>query len=179
MPKISENFKRRSEIDVMIGRQVRKLRTLRGYSQVSIAKEIGVTFQQFQKYECGINRLCVSRLLDICKFCKVSPSYFFDSLLNSEEDDSSADFMRDNSFKSSFLYEGEQKNKAHNKEVLSLVKAFQKIDHSSIRSKVLSLVKTISSASEEDSEGSDDTDQTIELVSSSDKIKEETGGGKE
>ena len=43
-----------------------------------------------------------------------------------------------------------QKNKAHNKEVLSLVKAFQKIDHSSVRSKVLSLVKTISNSSEEE-----------------------------
>lgn len=169
MPKISENFKRRSEIDVMIGRQVRKLRTLRGYSQVSIAKEIGVTFQQFQKYECGINRLCVSRLLDICKFCKVSPSYFFDSLLNSEEDESSADFMRDNSFKSSFLYEGEQKNKAHNKEVLSLVKAFQKIDHSSVRSKVLSLVKTISNSSEEENASRDSSASCAELDQNTEK----------
>lgn len=145
MPKISEDFKKGNEREIMIGKKVRKLRTLRGYSQVAIAKEIGVTFQQFQKYECGINRLCVSRLIDICKFCKVPPSYFFESL--DDEEDNDSETLHDSEFGESFEHE-----EAYNKEVLSLVKAFQSIKSVSVRTKVLSLVKTISRSEVEDAE---------------------------
>ncbi|AHX11176.1 helix-turn-helix family protein [Neorickettsia helminthoeca str. Oregon] len=137
MPKISDNFKKHAETDVMIGKQIRRLRTLKGYSQAAIAKEIGVTFQQFQKYECGVNRLCVSRLLDICKFCKVSPSYFFDSLDKERE----CDTLYDSENSIEFEHENE-----HNKELLVLVRAFKAITQDSVRSKVLSLVKTMSQA---------------------------------
>jgi transcriptional regulator with XRE-family HTH domain len=147
MPKISENFKKRSETDVIIGKRVRKLRTLRGYSQVAIAKEIGVTFQQFQKYECGINRLCVSRLIDICKFCKVPPSYFFESLDDDNVTDNEGNTLHDSAAQESFKHED-----SYNKEVLSLVKAFQNIKNVSVRTKVLSLVKTISKSDFDDSD---------------------------
>lgn len=147
MPKISENFKKRAEADVMIGKQIRRLRTLKGYSQAAIAKEIGVTFQQLQKYECGVNRLCVSRLLDICKFCKVSPSYFFASL----NDMQGGDTLHDSENSAEFEHESE-----HNKELLILVRAFKSITQDSVRSKVLSLVKTMSQAYGEDKSEEDE-----------------------
>jgi transcriptional regulator with XRE-family HTH domain len=49
-----------------------------GLSQEELAKSIGLTFQQVQKYERGTNRISVSRLLDISKALKITYDYFID-----------------------------------------------------------------------------------------------------
>jgi len=51
-----------NKIDLAIGVNIARLRRLRGYSQERLGKEVGVTFQQIQKYESGRNRVSVSRL---------------------------------------------------------------------------------------------------------------------
>jgi transcriptional regulator with XRE-family HTH domain len=52
-------------LDVEIGRRIRERRRAIGMSQVQLARAIGVTFQQVQKYERGANRVSFSRLMDI------------------------------------------------------------------------------------------------------------------
>jgi transcriptional regulator with XRE-family HTH domain len=52
-------------LDVEIGRRIRERRRVIGMSQVQLARAIGVTFQQVQKYERGANRVSFSRLMDI------------------------------------------------------------------------------------------------------------------
>ncbi len=52
-----------NEIDVKLGKHVRALRRARNISQTALAKDLGVTFQQVQKYETGKNRISVSTLL--------------------------------------------------------------------------------------------------------------------
>ncbi len=59
---------------VSIGERLRQVRMLKGLSQVALAREIGVSYQQLQKYEKGLNRLSVPRLLDISKVLKVDVS---------------------------------------------------------------------------------------------------------
>ena len=44
-------------------------------SQEQLAKVLGVTFQQVQKYEKGMNRISGYRLSEICRFLKVDPNY--------------------------------------------------------------------------------------------------------
>jgi len=66
--------------DVQFGQTIRARRREIGMSQVQLAKAIGVTFQQVQKYERGANRVSVSRLLDIAKALRVSTSYLFAGL---------------------------------------------------------------------------------------------------
>ncbi|MEW6256548.1 MAG: helix-turn-helix transcriptional regulator [Pseudomonadota bacterium] len=53
--------------DAEIGALVRRARVTRGLSQEKLGGEIGVTFQQIQKYERGANRIAVSTLLDIAR----------------------------------------------------------------------------------------------------------------
>ncbi|HEX8900442.1 helix-turn-helix transcriptional regulator [Vitreimonas sp.] len=55
------------EIDRHVGLRVRTLRLERGLSQEDLAEAIGVTFQQIQKYEKGVNRVAASTLFAICK----------------------------------------------------------------------------------------------------------------
>ena len=63
-----------SETDKSLGKKLRQLREGRGLSQEKLAREIGVVFQQIQKYEAGINRISCSRLLKILDVLDISCS---------------------------------------------------------------------------------------------------------
>ena len=67
-------------IDVHVGARIRLRRTLLGISQSALAEAIGLTFQQVQKYEKGMNRVSSSRLMDMANALDVSISYFFDEM---------------------------------------------------------------------------------------------------
>lgn len=66
------------EIDTYVGHKLRQVRTSAGMSQTDLANELGITFQQIQKYEKGTNRISVSRLYRIAKLLGVSFDYFVD-----------------------------------------------------------------------------------------------------
>jgi transcriptional regulator with XRE-family HTH domain len=59
------NPKATTPLDVELGRRLREARTKAGVTQMALAETLGITFQQIQKYEWGINRLSVGRLLSI------------------------------------------------------------------------------------------------------------------
>jgi transcriptional regulator with XRE-family HTH domain len=65
-------------LDVMVGAKIRVLRVSRGLSQTDLADEIGVTFQQVQKYEKGANRVGASRLSQIAEVLGISIGELFD-----------------------------------------------------------------------------------------------------
>ncbi len=67
-------------IDVHVGRRVRLRRTLLGLSQTQVAEPLGITFQQFQKYENGANRISASRLYQAARILDVPVLFFFDGL---------------------------------------------------------------------------------------------------
>lgn len=60
-----------TNLDVQIGARVRACRLEQGVSQERLAEALGVTFQQVQKYEKGVNRIAASRLFDIAKALKL------------------------------------------------------------------------------------------------------------
>lgn len=67
-------------VDVYVGGRVRALRKLQGMSQTALADEIGLTFQQIQKYERGFNRISASVLYRIAGALGVVPAEFFAGL---------------------------------------------------------------------------------------------------
>jgi len=67
-------------IDIYVGERLRLRRTMIGKSQGQMARALGVSFQQVQKYERGINRLSASRLFDVSRVLNVPVSYFFEGL---------------------------------------------------------------------------------------------------
>jgi len=54
-------------LDVALGSRIRLRRRELGFSQEQLAREVGITFQQVQKYEHGSNRVSFSRLVDIAR----------------------------------------------------------------------------------------------------------------
>jgi transcriptional regulator with XRE-family HTH domain len=64
--------------DKEVGRRIRVRRLQQDMSQTTLADALGLTFQQVQKYEKGVNRVGAGRLQQVAKILQVSPSYFFD-----------------------------------------------------------------------------------------------------
>src|SRR5215475_7768604 len=67
-------------VDKKLGQRVRSRRLEIGMSQEKLAELLGITFQQVQKYEKGINRIAASRLFDIANAMDVSIATFFEGL---------------------------------------------------------------------------------------------------
>jgi transcriptional regulator with XRE-family HTH domain len=64
--------------DIELGRRLRLRRVEQKMSQDGLAKKLGVTFQQVQKYEKGVNRIGASRLQHIATALDVPVTFFFD-----------------------------------------------------------------------------------------------------
>jgi transcriptional regulator with XRE-family HTH domain len=67
-----------SASDIIIGRNVRLQRLARGLSQTALARALGMTFQQVQRYERGINRIGAGRLTHIAEVLDVPLATLFE-----------------------------------------------------------------------------------------------------
>jgi transcriptional regulator with XRE-family HTH domain len=65
--------------DVEVGRRIRARRVECGMSQTALGESLGLTFQQIQKYEKGMNRVSAGRLKHISTLLQVPMSFFYDS----------------------------------------------------------------------------------------------------
>jgi transcriptional regulator with XRE-family HTH domain len=80
MAKAKRYPKRPSRVDVAVGRNLRLWRISRGLSQADLAKRLGITFQQVQKYEVGANRMSTGRLVKAAGILGVPMSAFFEGV---------------------------------------------------------------------------------------------------
>ena len=73
-----------NDIDLHLGKRLRRRRRLLGLTQQQLAGACGVRFQQIQKYECGANRISAARLWQLSEALEVPVGYFYDGLTNEE-----------------------------------------------------------------------------------------------
>ncbi|UWQ82926.1 helix-turn-helix domain-containing protein [Leisingera caerulea] len=114
-------------VDVHVGKRIRHRRWLVGKTQQELASEIGVKFQQVQKYETGANRVSASRLWEIAAALDVNVTQFFEGL----REDKSA---------STGKHISDERLKA--KEAVELVKIFYSIPEEQ-RAKLSGLAKVL------------------------------------
>jgi transcriptional regulator with XRE-family HTH domain len=69
-------------IDTEVGRRIRLRRTQLGMSQETLGERVGVTFQQVQKYEKGVNRVGASRLVRIAQVLNTTVQELVDINVN-------------------------------------------------------------------------------------------------
>jgi transcriptional regulator with XRE-family HTH domain len=117
-------------VDQRLGQRVRTRRLEIGMSQERLAELLGVTFQQVQKYEKGVNRIAASRLFDISRALDMSVSQFFDGLSNARAKGVSGD--------SSAI--GEALATA---EGVELIQLFASIKNQKVRRRVVELVRSL------------------------------------
>jgi transcriptional regulator with XRE-family HTH domain len=128
-------------VDVYVGKRLRKQRVLMRMSQEQLARAVGVTFQQIQKYERGANRISASRLYDIAKVLGVPINFFFDHIDDEIEGRPGPDFPG--------LREAQEALEADDdimtrSDTLDLVAAYWKLPSDDIRRKSLSLLRSMS-----------------------------------
>ncbi len=71
-------------VDLYVGRRLKLLRKQKHISQKALSERLGITFQQVQKYEKGLNRLPAGRMLAICLALDITPNDLFRDLLSKE-----------------------------------------------------------------------------------------------
>ena len=125
-------------IDVHVGARLRQRRTLLGMNQTNLGNAIGVTFQQVQKYENGMNRISGSRLFALSRVLDVPVEYFFDDM--PAEVAASSPAQGGGKAKKPPSYEPDPMAR---RETLELVRAYCKITDPQIRKRLFELTKTL------------------------------------
>ncbi len=132
--------KQANPIDVQVGNRVRIRRMLIGMSQERLGDLLGLTFQQVQKYEKGVNRIGAGRLFEVARILNVPVDFFYEGLSGAPDhpgvgESDSAPVME-------FVSSGEG---------LQLSLAFMKIKDARVRKRVLDLVKSLAEEEEQKS----------------------------
>lgn len=115
-------------VDVYVGNRIRQRRLLLKNTQQEVSDQVGVKFQQLQKYETGKNRVSASRLWDIANVLDVPISFFFEGL--------------DTQNKSGLAKSHLPVDILNNKEALKLLRAYYAIPETQ-RSHVLQLTEAL------------------------------------
>ena len=133
-------------IDVHVGCRLRLRRTVLGYSQQQLAKLLGLTFQQIQKYEKGLNRIGASRLYDISCILRVSMDFFFEDM--SDETKQNSPMMISQKSGIHHLHKEEAFENTFDpmkkRETLELVSAYYKIHNRHIAKQMFDLMVSLS-----------------------------------
>ncbi len=127
---------RPNPIDVHVGQQIKQRRSALGISQEQLATALGISFQQVQKYERGLNRVGASRLHDLTRALDVPIGYFFEDAPGSAM--SSRGGLREEQ-------QPLEDDILGRRETLELVRAFTRITDIAVRHQVLELVRSLGS----------------------------------
>lgn len=121
-------------VDAFVGSRVRLRRMTINMSQEKLGQALGLTFQQVQKYEKGLNRIGAGRLFRIGLILSVPVSYFFEGLPDQPDQDEDSEAVRRSVETQSFL---------SSPEGLALSRAFLRIEDRATRRRLVDLVNTI------------------------------------
>jgi len=135
---------RPSPIDVHVGSRIRLRRTLMGMSQERLGEALGLTFQQVQKYERGVNRVGASRLYDLSRVLDVPISFFFDDMPDPRAGGVIAGVA--GFAEKPDGYGAPSDDPLTKRETLELVRAYYRITDPAVRKRVFDLIKSMGPA---------------------------------
>lgn len=126
------------DIDGYVGKRLKQRRTVMGLSQEAVAKAVGITFQQVQKYEKGSNAMNSRRLYEFARVLNVPVAYFFEGIdQNAPSHNAASGFAEVSAAK--FDHE----NKASDRESLEMMKSFKRIKEPMVRKRVADLLRAV------------------------------------
>ena len=126
-------------VDIYVGSRLKLRRLILGISQKKMAEKLGISFQQVQEYENGINRISASRLWDISKLLKVQVVYFFDGMNESIQAQSPRS-LRKNTNRSRQEIGESFDDPMLRQESIRLIKAYSRINNEKLCRKLLDLM---------------------------------------
>jgi transcriptional regulator with XRE-family HTH domain len=129
--------RRPNPIDVHVGSRVRFRRMLLGMSQEKLGEKLGLTFQQIQKYEKGINRIGASRLFDLAQVLGVPVQFFYEEAPAGEPSQLLPQGFAERPTESSIV------EFLRSRDGLELNKAFVRISDAKARRAIVDLVRSL------------------------------------
>lgn len=138
----SRRDSRTAYVDAHVGNQIRKRRILMGFSQTRLGDSLGLSFQQVQKYERGIDRISVGRLVQMAEVLEVPITYFFEELSPGLDVVAEGRAPEDGLAAAESAMAGDPMAK---RETLELVRAYYEIDQPELRRNVFGLIRSIAS----------------------------------
>jgi len=135
-----EKESRPNPIDVHVGSRIRLRRTLMGMSQERLGEALGLTFQQVQKYERGVNRVGASRLYDLSRVLDVPISFFYDDMPECVGGPRAAGRGPVGFGDAQDAFGDDTLNR---RETLELVRAYYRITDAGVRKRVFDLIKSL------------------------------------
>lgn len=124
-------------IDTHVGVKVKARRILLGMTQGQLGQAIGLTFQQVQKYERGVNHMAINRLVDISKALSVSVDYFFEGMPGIGKGKKPGHGFADND-QDEFSGAG---NPFTQRDILELIRAYSSIKDPALKKQLLEMAK--------------------------------------
>lgn len=134
-------------VDVHVGNRIRLRRTILHITQQQMAEMLGLTFQQIQKYERGINRVGASRLWDISRVLEVPMGFFFEDMDENVVKNSPRMLSKNHNEKSFSIdedYRSFEDDPMKRKETLELVRAYYRIPNRAIARNLFTLIVALS-----------------------------------
>jgi transcriptional regulator with XRE-family HTH domain len=128
-----ENYKSPNPVDIHVGKRIRARRKEVRVSQERLAEQLGLTFQQVQKYEKGANRVSASKLYEIARALQASIEYFYRGLADPSVELVGVSEADGQPFVHDFITTAEGRE---------LVGEFTKIQDPLVRRQVLDLIKS-------------------------------------
>jgi transcriptional regulator with XRE-family HTH domain len=137
-------------MDIHVGQRLRAARLLAGFSQGMLGKHVGLTFQQVQKYEKGVNRIGASRLQQFAQLLNVPPGYFFEPTAADGETPPVSPDGRGASQRDTRAPQSGSPSQGHSQsQAVELLQHFGRIQNDALRASILHLVKTAAGSTAE------------------------------
>lgn len=142
-------------VDIHVGNRVRMYRTLKGMSQEKLGEALGLTFQQVQKYEKGLNRIGASRLWDISQVLDTPIGLFYEGITDETKNLSPRHIQTDPPVekwddKVAQIITQLDEDPLNRRETLELMRAYYRIEDRDVAQKIFELVKTLAFSDEYD-----------------------------
>lgn len=143
-PDPPEREAKQNPMDQHIGARMRLRRTLMGLSQEKLGEALGLTFQQVQKYERGVNRVSAARLFDVARVLDVPTSFFYDDMPAHSDGDRSGHASSRRAMGFADTQDGFGSDDTLNRrETLELIRAYYRIADPIVRKKMFELIKSM------------------------------------
>lgn len=138
----ASGVRRANPIDVHVGGRMRLRRMMIGMSQEKLGELMGLTFQQVQKYEKGVNRVSASRLFNLSHILTVPVEFFYEGLTVNGAPDATPGFAESSPDDNIFQFLG-------SRDGLELNRAFVQIKDPKVRRHIVDLVRSLAEKAEQ------------------------------
>lgn len=130
-----------SSLDIYVGARVKLRRSMMGMTQEKLGQILGVTFQQIQKYERGVNRISASRMQQIAQALDASLDYFYEGAPAAIGGPGFGEDRKQAEFQSDFL---------SSPEGIQLNRSFMAIKDQKVRRSIIDLVRAVAANQDEE-----------------------------